>query len=338
MQPNASAQPERRSRNPTSNAPTGRPPPSTGGTARDARAARCAWSSTPSRSSVLTNAGAAARSLPSSIRTATPIPASGTAAQCRPSAPTLQTRPGYRLHQSRVRTPAPRDQVRRRAHRLDRPSGARTEATEPLGSSQPGEQGGHAAQREPVDGGAAPVDPHDRPVDAGGRTHGAQDLALERVRGFEVARARSAPERSHARSMPACLPEQLWVIRRGPAAARRASASIGRSGGQPRSRSDSPPARSRRRTTRTWTGSPLCEAHMIATSSSGRGSAIRRRDTAACSGFIEEREKTRRSGSPRAATTRPSGSHTTTWPRWTLSTRPERTTRTSGAAVGTREA
>src|SRR4029453_868770 len=138
--------------------------------------------------------------------------------------------------------------------------------------------------------------------------------------------------------MPAGLPEQFWVIRVGPAAARGASASIGISGGHPRSRTESPPARSKRRTTRTWTGSPLCEAHMIATRSSGSGSAIRRRDTVACSGFIDEREKARGPGPPGAASTRPSGSHTTTWPRWTLSTRPERTTRTSGAAVGTREA
>src|SRR5678815_3307642 len=135
--------------------------------------------------------------------------------------------------------------------------------------------------------------------------------------------------------MPACLPEQLWVTRRGPAAARRASGSIGRSGGHPRSRSDNPPVRRSCRTSRTWTGSPLWDAHMTATRSSGSGSAIRRRDTAACRGFIDERENTRRSGSPRAASTRPRGSHTTAWPRWTLSTRPERTTRTSGAAVGT---
>ena len=249
--------------------------------------------------------------------------------------PHLADEAGDRLHQPRVRTP-PGDQVGSRPHRRDGPGDALAES-EPLGSREPCEQRRHAAQRQPVDRGAAPVDPDQRSLDAGGRTHRAHDLALERVGRFEIARELGA--RAFAREEHAGVLARAVVGDPSGTDGRPARLGFHRQvRGHPRSRSDNPPARRSRRTNRTWKGSPLWDAHMMATSSSGSGSAIRRRDTAACRGFIDERENTRRSGSPRAASTRPRGSHTTTWPRWTLSTRPERTTRTSGAAVGTREA
>ncbi len=47
------------------------------------------------------------------------------------------------------------------------------------------------------------------------------------------------------------------------------------------------------------TASPECEAHITATSSSGRsGSSIAKNDTAPCNGFSQERPNSIRSGSP----------------------------------------
>src|ERR671919_2297175 len=97
-----------------------------------------------------------------------------------------------------------------------------------------------------------------------------------------------------------------------------------------------PPARSNRRTALRWRGSAWCDAALIAMSSSGRSTPIRPSETEAWIGFIDDRAKTSRSGSPIAAINRPSESHTATWPTCTLSSRPERTTRTSGTGEGTR--
>jgi len=71
---------------------------------------------------------------------------------------------------------------------------------------------------------------------------------------------------------------------------------------------------------------------MTASSSSGNCCPISDRETAACRGFIDERANTTRSGSPAEATSRPSTSHTATWPTWIDSTRPDRTTVASGTA------
>ncbi len=81
----------------------------------------------------------------------------------------------------------------------------------------------------------------------------------------------------------------------------------------------------------TWTSSPLWDAHITATSRSERSamSSMTESETAAWSGFIEDRENTARSGSPAWATTRPSVSDTATYPRWQDSSSPDRTTRTS---------
>src|SRR6185436_20506252 len=101
--------------------------------------------------------------------------------------PHLAHEAGDRGHQQRVRTAPPGDEVGGRPHGGDGPGGALAESAEPLGPREPREQRRHAAQRQAVDRGAAPVDPDHRSFDAGGRTHRAQDLALERVGGFEIA-------------------------------------------------------------------------------------------------------------------------------------------------------
>ena len=287
--------------------PAGRPraraaPPGT----RGRRAAL--WSSRPSRSSARTNACAAARSLPSSTRTAIPDPGVGDGGAVQAFGPHLADEAGHRLHQSRVRTAAPRHQVRRRSHRLDRSRGAQNRGDR-AARVWPAGRIGWPCRAKGARGTGAPHPSTPTYCRSGPRRWpNARRARTPRWRGCEESRQlpRSAPERSHARSMPACLPEQLWVIRRGSAAARRASASIGRIRGHPRSRSDRPPARRRRRTTRTWTGSPLCEAHI--SGDQDRRGAARRAGlgiTAACNGFIEEREKTTRSGSPSAASTPP---------------------------------
>ena len=114
----------------------------------------------------------------------------------------------------------------------------------------------------------------------------------------------------------------------------------GCAGGHRRADSARPEARSRRRTLRTWTGSALCDAHMIASRSSGMSRPIRRRLTAACSGLVEDRENTRRCGSPSEARTVPLASQTAMWPRWMLSTTPgahdadERERRGHAASLG----
>src|SRR4051812_18493296 len=55
-------------------------------------------------------------------------------------------------------------------------------------------------------------------------------------------------------------------------------------------------------------------------------------DTAAWSGFMEERANSTWSGSPARATTAPCALHTATWPRWIDSSMPERITRARTAA------
>ena len=81
---------------------------------------------------------------------------------------------------------------------------------------------------------------------------------------------------------------------------------------------------------------------MIATNRSGmrRSPPIAVSDTLAWMGFVQDRTKVRRSGSPSEATSRPEASQTATWPRWTDSSSPERTTRMSGSAerIGARSA
>ena len=70
---------------------------------------------------------------------------------------------------------------------------------------------------------------------------------------------------------------------------------------------------------------------MIATRRSLSSSPIASTATAAWTGFVHDRTKTSRSGSPTEATSPPAASQTATSPRWIDSSRPERITRTSGA-------
>src|ERR671922_467059 len=114
------------------------------------------------------------------------------------------------------------------------------------------------------------------------------------------------------------------------------SACAGSAGGHRSADCVTPPARSNRRTALRWRGSAWCDAALIAMSSWGRSAPIRPSKTDAWIGFIDDRAKTSRSGSPIAAINCPCESHTATWPTCTLSSRPERTTRTSGTGEGTR--
>jgi hypothetical protein len=68
---------------------------------------------------------------------------------------------------------------------------------------------------------------------------------------------------------------------------------------------------------------------MIAACRASAASPIADSDTAACTGFIDDRANTGREGSPAEATSLPSASQTATWTRCSDSTSPERTTRTS---------
>ena len=81
------------------------------------------------------------------------------------------------------------------------------------------------------------------------------------------------------------------------------SASSGQPGGFRNASASSPARSSTALTVPTWTGSPLCEAAITAASRSGRGSSTAVSETAACSGFIHERAKIMRSGSPADAMT-----------------------------------
>src|SRR5439155_17286530 len=72
------------------------------------------------------------------------------------------------------------------------------------------------------------------------------------------------------------------------------------------------------------------EAHITATSRSGKSNGAMERETVAWSGFMHDRAKSSRSGSPAKATSRPSASTTATSPACTDSSRPERITRTRG--------
>ena len=101
--------------------------------------------------------------------------------------------------------------------------------------------------------------------------------------------AGSHPARTHARSIPACLPEQLCNSLCLCCDAAIDSASSGQPGGF-RNASASRPARSSTaRTVPTWIGSPLCEAAITATSRSGSASPTAVRETVAWSGFMQER-------------------------------------------------
>ena len=74
-----------------------------------------------------------------------------------------------------------------------------------------------------------------------------------------------------------------------------------------------------------WNGSPEWLAQASASSASGRSRPARTM-AEAWIGLLAERAKTAPVGSPTAHSTEPSGAVTTTVPRWTLSTKPPRTT------------
>ncbi len=129
--------------------------------------------------------------------------------------------------------------------------------------------------------------------------------------------------------MPECLPEQSELIGNRSGAARADSSSHGRMLGH-WSADSSTPARARMpRTAATCTGSALWDAHMTETSASVKSNGARDSETVACSGFIDDRAKTTRSASPAVATGRLSAFTTATSTRWTDSSSPLRTTRTT---------
>ena len=83
------------------------------------------------------------------------------------------------------------------------------------------------------------------------------------------------------------------------------------------------------RTAATCTGSALWDAHITETSASEKSNGARDIETVACNGFIDDRAKATRSASPAEATGRPSAFTTATSTRWTDSSSPLRTTRTT---------
>ena len=101
--------------------------------------------------------------------------------------------------------------------------------------------------------------------------------------------AGSHPARTHASSIPACLPEQLCSSLCLCCEAAIDSASSGQPGGFRRASASSPARSSTARTVPTWIGSPLCDAAITATSRSGSASAIAVSETVACSGFMHDR-------------------------------------------------
>ena len=178
---------------------------------------------------------------------------------------------------------------------------------------------------------AAPVHAHRRPLDVRRVDGIARDASLEGMRTGPIGRQVPPPVRRRDEH-PRVLPRAVVVDpRRRPPRDRSRGFCNAATGG---------PRRSSRRTAATWRGSPLWDAHITAARSSGRssGSSIAWNDTAPWTGFSHERPKRIRSGSPADATTRPSGSHTATSPRWIDSTRPLRTTwtRLDGRCRGAR--
>src|SRR5437588_1532407 len=146
----------------------------------------------------------------------------------------------------------------------------------------------------------------------------------------------SHPLPALARSIPACLPEQLCRTGRDRSRPTASRCHHGHAGGH-RSAFSSRSARERTlRTASTCTGSPLWEAHITAMPSWSSDPPHASTDTAACNGFSEERANTTRPASPACATSRPSASHTATCPRCTDSSTPDRTTRasTTGSLTG----
>ena len=129
--------------------------------------------------------------------------------------------------------------------------------------------------------------------------------------------------------MPACFPEQSLSSGRGFLERAIEAGSKGYEGGHRSASAERPARLNRPSTTRTCSGSPLCEEHMTASWRAGRSSAIACRQTAAWIGFMHERANTGRAASPADATTRPSRSQTATSPRCTDSWSPERITRAS---------
>ena len=120
-------------------------------------------------------------------------PTSRKAAQCRPSAPTLQTRPGT-ASISRV-SERPRPATRYGADRIAATARAARSPSRPSRSGLASRANSVAMPRSgsPWTGHRTRRPAHRRSLDAGGRTHRAHDLALERVGRFEIARRARRP-------------------------------------------------------------------------------------------------------------------------------------------------
>src|SRR6266545_2870636 len=319
--------PCRRRRNSATTSPTRAPPPLTGRRANPFSSPSSASESAPISARARMSAGPDARSPPSATFTATPRPACGTVAQASPSAPDFTTRsaePSMTAVSVRFLPATMYGWARIAAEH----SAIRSPRA-PKGCGLPSRAYSAAIRKSgiPWTGTPQPSTPtamSSRPV----RPRTAREIL--RWRGWVAERypSRSQPRRSQPATIPACLPEQLWRTLRGLPALAMDRGSSGHPGGLRRADSPRPAARSRRRTVATWTGSPLCEAHITATRSSPRPPPIAPSETAAWTGFMHERANTVRWESPAHATRCPSTSHTATCPRWTDSSSPERKTRT----------
>src|SRR5919201_5733182 len=122
-------------------------------------------------------------------------------------------------------------------------------------------------------------------------------------------------------SMPACLPEQLWLSFRGgsPAGPHSSSSSVAGA------------FASSARTASSCAGSARWEAEAIARSRASTSPRARASGTA-CRGFEDERMKQTRAGSPASAITAPSCT-ATAWTRWRASTMPARRTITVSGSM-----
>ena len=335
------AQPRRRrSRKSAATSPTRRPPPSTGRRANGA--SRSSLRLVQRRRAARARGPARAprpRSPPSAIFTATPIPALEDGRAVQRLGADLADEAGDRGHQRACpsgrarrrgtgRRASPRRPARRarRAGRAARaaPSRANSVAIAATGAAR---GPGRRSRRPRRPARSTPV--AERTARRISRWSGCAGVQVA----VEVPARRGRTRRPCRRACPS----SCGMIRRGrPAARERLGLDRAGRAGIRRARLGQPAARRRRRTARTCTGSPLCEAHITATSSSrerlgdpperhGRLQRLHRR--AREDQAVRDRRRRRARGRRRRRRPRGRGGR--------YSSRPERTTRTSGTAVGT---